>query len=219
MRLYYRIPEDSPLQEELCQLACSEDILDICDVNQLPALGNVSAIYPLIWRFLPALDSQVDLMLSRDLDSVITSREQAAVSEFLSDPKKSFHVMRDHKQHNIGILGGTWAAKLDVPPMRDLMKAVLTKMLKDKNAIDFGDHRGIDQDMLMKYAWPLVVKKGLVLAHDSYFCKKYPFSVGFPTQRTKSRPPNFVGAVFKDGDASMVCPEECRRGHTEWTHC
>ena len=40
-------------------------------------------MYPLIWRFLPSLDPQVDLFFVRDLDSQISQREVDAVKEFL----------------------------------------------------------------------------------------------------------------------------------------
>ncbi len=37
----------------------------------------------MLWRFLPLLDNQVSLFFSRDLDSIVTEREMAAVDEFL----------------------------------------------------------------------------------------------------------------------------------------
>jgi hypothetical protein len=49
----------------------------------------------------------VDLLMSRDTDSRIISREEEAVGEWLKS-EKIFHVMRDHPAHcTIGpILGG-----------------------------------------------------------------------------------------------------------------
>ena len=49
--------------------------LDLCDAEDNPRLGNATLLYPLIWRFLPAMDVNVDLYLSRDLDSRISDRE------------------------------------------------------------------------------------------------------------------------------------------------
>jgi hypothetical protein len=60
---------------DLCELACSEPDLDLCDVEQIPRLGNASILYPILWRFLPVIDVQVDTFLSRDLDSRINPRE------------------------------------------------------------------------------------------------------------------------------------------------
>ena len=55
--------------------------------------GNMSKIFPLNWRFVSALDPQVDLMLVRDLDSEISPREFSAFDEFAQSAQK-FHIMR-----------------------------------------------------------------------------------------------------------------------------
>ena len=44
--------------------------------------GNISHIFPLMWRFLPGMDRQVDSLFVRDFDSDISKREQEAVQEF-----------------------------------------------------------------------------------------------------------------------------------------
>lgn len=96
------------------------------------------------------MDKQVDLMLSRDLDSVITVREQAAMAEFLHHKNKSFHIMRDHKDHRIEILGGTWAVKLNQSKTRHLMEKGLQRMLQDSRVINVGKERGLDQFLLVR---------------------------------------------------------------------
>ena len=55
---------------------------------------------------LPMLDDMVDTLMSRDSDSVIITREQDAVAEWLAS-NKTFHIMRDHPYHNLFFLGGT----------------------------------------------------------------------------------------------------------------
>ena len=37
---------------------CSAD-LDLCDAERLPLLGNVSFVFPMVWRFMPGVDEQV----------------------------------------------------------------------------------------------------------------------------------------------------------------
>ena len=64
--------------------ACLEPLLDLCPAISLPKFGNATKLYPLIWRFLPAVDPQVDVFFSRDLDSRISEREVEAVNEFLN---------------------------------------------------------------------------------------------------------------------------------------
>ena len=53
----------------------------------------------MIWRFLPVLDPSVSVMVSRDLDSRISSREQAVVEEWLGQSNLPFHIIRDHPGH------------------------------------------------------------------------------------------------------------------------
>ena len=48
---------------------------------------DASDISPTIWRYFPTLDPQVEVFLSRDLDSRITEREVAAVQEWLHSDK------------------------------------------------------------------------------------------------------------------------------------
>ena len=44
-------------------------------------------MYPLLWRFLPVIDDDVEVVNARDLDSVVSGREAAAVNEFLDSDK------------------------------------------------------------------------------------------------------------------------------------
>ena len=80
MRVYYEVKEDasssssfpssfsssspssSPSEDPmaaLCELACSEPDLDLCDASNVPLLGDVTPVYPMVWRFLPTLDPMV----------------------------------------------------------------------------------------------------------------------------------------------------------------
>ena len=45
------------------------------------------------------LDPSVSVMVSRDLDSRISSREQAVVEEWLGQSNLPFHIIRDHPGH------------------------------------------------------------------------------------------------------------------------
>ena len=48
----------------------------------------------------------------RDLDSVPSRREDAALQEWL-DSKYAAHVMRDHPKHTMVMLAGMWGIKMD----------------------------------------------------------------------------------------------------------
>ena len=64
----------------------------------------------MFWRFYPASEGDVDVMISRDCDSRLNNRERDAVNEWLSSDK-GFHIMRDHPWHKTSILGGMWGSR------------------------------------------------------------------------------------------------------------
>ena len=67
--------------------------------------GNISHIFPLMWRFLPGMDRQVDSLFVRDLDSDISKREQEAIQEFSRSSKvlKMYPIMNKKSCHNLRI--------------------------------------------------------------------------------------------------------------------
>ena len=72
-----------------------------------PVYTDLRLINGMVWRFHAMADTTVDIMCSRDLDSPLYTREEAAVREFLvSPPKYLFHVMRDSPLHNSRDMGG-----------------------------------------------------------------------------------------------------------------
>ncbi|RXG57148.1 hypothetical protein Avbf_18201, partial [Armadillidium vulgare] len=79
-----------------------------------------------MWRFAPLGDDQVDVFLSRDLDSEILRREYDAVSEWLNSTNKSLHIMRDHPQHCAQILAGMWGVKIE----KDLKKKQIRTLVQ-----------------------------------------------------------------------------------------
>lgn len=63
-----------------------------------------------VWRFLPIFDQNVDIFMSRDLDSLPSEREQSIVNEWIRSTS-TFHVIRDSQWHDTEILAGLWGAK------------------------------------------------------------------------------------------------------------
>ena len=97
--------------------------MDLCPVRH-PGLEE----YGDVWRFLPVLDPGVEAVLSRDLDSRLTAREAAAVTQWLEETSLPFHVMRDHPMHGTEILGGMWGARLDTGH-RDQLRGAMERLL------------------------------------------------------------------------------------------
>ena len=133
MRLYYDLDKADPIFQDLCQLACHDANLDICDAKHLPGTPFVDArrVFAMNWRFFPTLDPQVDVFVSRDLDSRFSHREFAAVQEWLNS-NYQFHFMRDNPAHTTTILGSGWGSKLTDPKIRSKWRGAWKKGFMDK---------------------------------------------------------------------------------------
>ena len=149
------------------------------------------------------------------MDSRINEREEAAVSEWV-ESGLALHAMRDHPWHPVPMLAGGWGARLTDPEIRQHWSSSWSKILKDQKAFATKKDKGPDQDILRSHVWNPWGSKGC-LQHDSYCCKRFPGSKGFPTQRIKEEF-NFFGSV--GGVFWEECPMECRReGHKDWVYC
>ena len=62
------------------------------------------------WRMFPMDDDDVDVVISRDADSLLCERDSYALNEWLKSDK-NFHVIRDHCHHRSPIMGGTWGCR------------------------------------------------------------------------------------------------------------
>ena len=108
-----------------------------------PPTDSIDKVYPLIWRFFPILDQDVDVLLVRDLDSHISMREVSAVKEFLNSTK-DFHIMRDHPFHIQPIMGGLWGIRQTMNRTKN--EAVFKSMLLDaKHSLSPPKERNHDQ--------------------------------------------------------------------------
>ncbi len=117
------------------------------DILQLENLHFVKTI----WRFLPAIDPDVDIFIVRDTDSRLGWREQAAVEEWLSSGK-GFHIMRDNPQHTPRMMAGMWGCRSECLKQLDVLIA----------GHSFTDAFGNDQRFLEECVYPLAVRDCLV---------------------------------------------------------
>ena len=171
----------------------------------------------MIWRFFPTLDSQVDVFVSRDLDSVVKPREVEAVEEWLQSGK-TLHVMRDHLQHIwVPMLGGLWGVQRTKSreAWREVWNAIWTSIIADPLSQNDRGSKGSDQKLLSRHVWGRF--SGDVMQHDSFSCAQYPGAISFPSQRPNSTG-NFVGAKMDREQENIECPTQCRR-KLSWTFC
>ena len=227
MRVYHHGLSKS-LREQLCHLACHNNALDLCDAKNLPGnpMTDATELFPMIWRFFPTLDPQVDIVHVRDLDSIFSSREHAAVREFLASDKP-MHCMRDNINHTPKVLGGMWGAKLNtctrsvwVKSWKGMLSDYRSKACNAQGLWYKLFGHGPDQQLLAAYPWKFFGGGDGCLQHDSYWCSSYPGSVPWPTKRLKE-PNNFVGSIVSDNETlKQKCPVECRpEKHKDWYYC
>lgn len=85
-------------------------------IQKLKEFDNVKIIYkenkikPATWRFEAIDDPNVELMISRDVDTQILLREKLAVDDWIKSDKL-LHIMRDHPWHNYKIQAGMFGIK------------------------------------------------------------------------------------------------------------
>jgi hypothetical protein len=130
--------------------------------------GDLKKCNPMMWRFEPIDNPDVELFISRDTDSRITEREKLAVDEWLKSDKL-FHIMRDHPWHTVPILGGMFGTR-KIPSIHCWKEKISNfKQTKDK---------GYDQDFLENYIYPIIKNDAII--HASFY-KLEKFHKPFPS--------------------------------------
>ncbi|KAL7642846.1 UNVERIFIED_CONTAM: hypothetical protein RMT77_006134 [Armadillidium vulgare] len=185
-----------------------------CDVNKLPypLNGSLEGVPVRMWRFAAMGDSNIDVLLFRDTDSMVIKREYDAVQEWLKS-NKTLHIMRDHPYHDRIIMAGMFGVKMNDTNRKELEK-LRDKMFKlGKGKTD----KERDQTLLKKIFWPKFKKD--FLAHDSYHCRKYKGSLPFPSKRDG----RMIATHRFHGKVDSVwsqCPIYCRpKNHRDWKYC
>jgi len=140
-----------------------DDTLPV-EINQvLHTFGNVKVIdmprhrgnEAMLWRFLPASDNDVDVMISRDADSWLNSREVVCVNQWVNS-NKDFHIIRDHCYHSKKVMGGMWGIKNRILPE---MKTWCEEYSKDNT---------YDQGFLEDKIYPLISTNLMVHLGDQH---------------------------------------------------
>lgn len=119
----------------------------------------------LFWRFWAMDDPNANVVIIRDTDSIVSSRERAAVEDWL-DSDFELHGMRDHLDHNVPIMGGMWGCK---NPSK-VFGGNLTKKISDWiNAQTI--MKGADQEFLKNEIWADF--RSQMLTHDRFMGRAF----------------------------------------------
>ena len=105
------------------------------------------------WRFRVEELGNPDWVIFRDSDSIVSTREAEAISQWV-DSGKASHIIRDHPFHSSKILAGLWGLR---PKEADWFA-------REVRDYDFLDIYGSDQDFLASRVYPKISKTSLVHA-------------------------------------------------------
>ncbi len=174
-------------------------LAEIIATSNLITLTRKAGSFGMFWRMIPLLWADVERVVVRDCDSVLTERELYAVKEW-ENSKKSFHIMRDHPAHTSVIMGGMFGCV-----NKDISKAFmpLRKLLDADRIAPIKTAWQVDQVFLKRYIYPLI--KDVSVVHDPFYSK-----LDFPSSRKGS---TYVGEAvtrkseFKEED-DLVAIEE-----------
>lgn len=140
------------------------------------------------WRFMACLDTDVDVVLSRDVDARLSLREAEAHQEFM-ESDYNFHIIRDHPTgHGYLISAGMFAMKTH---------AYGNLMHKKLLAEEFTDHYMADQNFLSEKIYPYI--KDDCLVHDPY----YDFEPADKKRTIARKPPStlsHIGCAVDEND-------------------
>jgi hypothetical protein len=150
--------------------------------------GDWTSMY---WRFEPAGEEDIDIMISRDTDSRVNMREKSAVDEWI-ESDKGFHIMRDHPAHGFHVLGGMWGAKRNTLP--NIKELIDNFAQRDMYGTDY---------QFFQHIFHLIDSNKIV--HDEFF-DKTPFPI-------KRKGLEFVGEVFDEHEQNVKEHTEMLRNY------
>jgi hypothetical protein len=137
----------------------------------------------MFWRFEAAADPDAEAIVFRDADSRLNRRERAAVDAWLASGRAA-HVMRDHPEHGVPMLGGMWGVRGGV--LSDIVSAIAAWPQENRWQTD--------QEFLAAIIAPRL--RPHWIEHDEFWARQ-----PFPTP---VRGREFVGQPFDEHDRPLV---------------
>lgn len=148
-----------------------ENDAEVIHVDKRQGLdGGIAGMF---WRFLVADDPTVDRFVIRDADSRLNMRERMAVEEWIKSGKM-VHIMRDHVNHRYKMNGGMWGAR------KGAIKNMTALIKEWAQTQKLNNYIG-DMTFLATKIYPNI--ENSLIAHDSFYCERFPSSTSFPTRR------------------------------------
>jgi hypothetical protein len=135
-------------------------------INALESLNNVELVkmerdltLATFWRFFPASEPDVAVLISRDCDAWPSFREAYQVKKWV-ESDKMFHIIRDHCYHLEHIMAGMFGIKKGKV---NNFKERCLEYIKNKH-----NYYGIDQAFLKNVIYPLVNNSAMIHVTNGY---------------------------------------------------
>jgi len=148
-------------------------------LSQLTSLKNVMLIQTEFYdirarleRYYAIDNDDVDVMVVRDADSRIHTRDEWCIREFIKSDK-SIHIVRDHPHHGWKMLSGLWGIKQGCLPFK----------IRDSIITYFQTHPitwCIDMEYLSDTIYPMLAKSSIVHGLFSFSKDETNVTIPFP---------------------------------------
>jgi hypothetical protein len=187
------------VHEETVPKQTIEQLKQFDNVRIIYKSGDLTTVKPMMWRFESIDYPDVEVNLSRDVDTKILLREKLAVDEWL---KSEFvcHIMRDHPWHLFPIQGGMFGMK----------KSIVNWSEKINEFVQQSNY-SYDQHFLKNIIYPIF--KDNCMIHASFNkiegdkCRDFP--IGFEEDDYR-----FVGEyVYDDESRNQEHINQLKRGY------
>lgn len=144
------------------------ELLKLDNAKVILKEGDLNTCRPMMWRFETIDDENVEVNMSRDLDSRVCFREKVAVDEWLKS-KKLFHIMRDHPHHACRIMRGMFGTR-KIPSVTSWCELI--------NKVEQQGDKNYDKEFLWNNIYPQI--EDSVVIHATFGklegdkCKEFP---------------------------------------------
>tara|TARA_Y100000593_G_scaffold28757_1_gene57480 strand:+ start:6165 stop:7331 length:1167 start_codon:yes stop_codon:yes gene_type:complete len=173
----------------ICRFYCTKDIENLnllLQDERCEVVVMESKIWPMYWRYFATDDPLVDVMISRDSDSIVGQKEKYAVEDWLSKREK-FHTIHDFdspRAHVNPVMGGLWGLKCkEFNCMTNLINLYA-------KTFDYVYDYSADQSFLSNHILPLYKKD--CIDHSSHKDIVWEHTIPFP-RKCNNKYGGFVG--------------------------
>jgi len=139
----------------ICRFYIDSSTVSSNIIKELKKYNNVQIVYMpdnigwsgSLWRFYPAVENDVGVMISRDCDSRLNLREKACVDYWLSKTDRKVMTIRDTCVHQSQMMAGMWGVKDRY--LNHIKPALDSLIQKTRNTCI----KGVDQEFLNSFIY------------------------------------------------------------------